>query len=235
MPSGGRRTAPRLARCGHEVPWHGGPSRKACDACCPGLPLCHSRNRCARCRRSPRFCALCKRKLGPGGIKFCDERCRRIAAGLPPDPFPLRTCELSECEVRFRPAVGHQRFCSPHHSKLDAKRRYNQRRPARERAPWNDRKRDAYHRRRALKKGAATGAPVRLEEIAERDGWRCQLCGRKVNQRLVWPHLRSASLDHIVPLSVGGAHDPANVQLVHLTCNSEKGNRARGEQLRLIG
>lgn len=47
----------------------------------------------------------------------------------------------------------------------------------------------------------------------------------------------SVSLDHVVPLSQGGAHDPANVQLAHLTCNVRKGAQLveRGEQLMLTG
>jgi 5-methylcytosine-specific restriction endonuclease McrA len=44
------------------------------------------------------------------------------------------------------------------------------------------------------------------------------------------------SLDHIVPLSLGGSPDsPANLQLTHLRCNLAKRDRPAGEQLRLIG
>ncbi|MFF7191782.1 HNH endonuclease [Streptomyces sp. NPDC008222] len=100
---------------------------------------------------------------------------------------------------------------------------------------WNDKRRDNYHRRRAQKKATSTGDPVLLADIAERDGWRCHICGKAVNSKLKWPHVKSASLDHLVPLSKGGAHDPANVRLAHLGCNSAKGNRGGGEQLLLIG
>lgn len=102
-------------------------------------------------------------------------------------------------------------------------------------APWSDRRRDAYHRRRALKKGSGSGEAVLKEEIAQRDHWRCQLCGDPVDSRLAWPHPMSASMDHVVPLTKGGAHDPANVQLAHLRCNVAKSNRGGGEQLALIG
>ena len=76
-----------------------------------------------------------------------------------------------------------------------------------------------------------------LAEIAERDGWRCQLCGRMVSKMAKWPARNSASIDHVVPLSEGGTDLRANVQLAHFGCNSSKNNRptARGEQLRLIG
>lgn len=36
----------------------------------------------------------------------------------------------------------------------------------------------------------------------------------------------SASLDHVVPLSLGGAHTPENTQASHLICNGRKGNRS---------
>jgi hypothetical protein len=74
-------------------------------------------------------------------------------------------------------------------------------------------------------------------EIAERDGWRCQLCRKAVNSRKRWPDPLSASIDHIVPISKGGTDVRANVQLAHLRCNISKGNRLRpdGEQLRLLG
>jgi 5-methylcytosine-specific restriction endonuclease McrA len=72
-------------------------------------------------------------------------------------------------------------------------------------------------------------------EIAERDRWKCRLCGKRVMRSRPWPDPLSPSLDHIVPLTKGGAHDPSNVQLAHLRCNTAKGNRGGGEQLMLIG
>lgn len=56
-------------------------------------------------------------------------------------------------------------------------------------------------------------------EIYERDGWVCQLCHKKVNNRLKHPNPFSPSLDHIIPLSKGGPHSRANVHLAHLRCN----------------
>jgi len=72
-------------------------------------------------------------------------------------------------------------------------------------------------------------------EIFERDGWRCGICGRKVNRRLKHPDPKSVSLDHVVPLSHGGLHERANVRCSHLVCNVSRGNRGGPEQLRLVG
>jgi 5-methylcytosine-specific restriction endonuclease McrA len=79
--------------------------------------------------------------------------------------------------------------------------------------------------------------PYTHGEIAERDGWRCQLCRKPVNPRKRYPDQMCASIDHIVPISHGGTDVRANVQLAHLFCNMSKGNRAvpQGEQLRLLG
>lgn len=90
------------------------------------------------------------------------------------------------------------------------------------------------HRKRARLYGVAY-EPIKPKVIYERDGWRCQLCHRKVNPKLEFPHPKSASLDHIVPMSQGGGHVKANVQLAHLSCNDLKGVGGEAEQLRLIG
>ena len=71
-------------------------------------------------------------------------------------------------------------------------------------------------------------------EIFTRDKWICQLCHRKVNRRLKYPHPLSPSLDHIIPLSKGGVHSRQNCCLVHLQCNNRKQNRSVSQQTRLF-
>ena len=73
--------------------------------------------------------------------------------------------------------------------------------------------------------------------IAKRDGFCCGICGKRVRMAVKWPDVMSPSLDHIVPLSEGGIHDPANCVLAHLGCNSRKGAKPtmRGQQLMLVG
>lgn len=87
---------------------------------------------------------------------------------------------------------------------------------------WNkknpERVADKKRRERAAKQSATTER-FSATEIFERDKWICQLCKRKVNRKLKHPHPLSASLDHIVPLSRGGAHERKNTHLAHLTCN----------------
>lgn len=57
---------------------------------------------------------------------------------------------------------------------------------------------------------------VDIELIALRDKFRCGVCQARV-ARKDW------SLDHIEPVSSGGAHASWNVQLTHLLCNLRRG------------
>src|SRR5262245_20111594 len=55
--------------------------------------------------------------------------------------------------------------------------------------------------------------PVNRELVYKRDKWRCGICHKKVNPKLKAPHPMRKSLDHIIPMSRGGDHTYANVQL----------------------
>lgn len=90
------------------------------------------------------------------------------------------------------------------------------------------------HRKRARHYGAEY-EPVNRTRVLERDGWVCGICGGKISRLASFPHPKSASLDHIVPLSRGGDHTYRNVQAAHFMCNSVKSDSAAGSQLRLFG
>lgn len=52
----------------------------------------------------------------------------------------------------------------------------------------------------------------------------CGICGRPIDSGLKHPHPMSKSLDHIVPISLGGhPFDRENMQAAHLMCNLQKG------------
>lgn len=71
------------------------------------------------------------------------------------------------------------------------------------------------HRRRARLRRAFV-APVDRQQIWKRDAGLCGICGGPA-EPTEW------HLDHIVPLSRGGSHEPRNVQVSHPTCNLRKG------------
>lgn len=78
--------------------------------------------------------------------------------------------------------------------------------------------------RRAQKAGAEA-EKFKPREIFDRDGWVCGICDERVLKSLRYPDPRSASLDHVVPLSRGGAHTRANTRCSHLVCNVGRGNQ----------
>lgn len=78
--------------------------------------------------------------------------------------------------------------------------------------------------RRAAKAGANRG-DVNLAALWDIQGGTCGLCDGAIDRALSWPDPMSPSVDHIVPLSKGGAHAQSNLQYAHLVCNVSKGAR----------
>lgn len=74
--------------------------------------------------------------------------------------------------------------------------------------------------------------------IFERDGYVCQLCGRKTLLKVTYRksdgkiHPRSPTVDCIIAMENGGNYEPQNCQTACFICNSRKGAANRG-QLRL--
>lgn len=234
-----RRHAGKTCRlcpsCGRSVPGglrpgsSGRPRTYCSKACLAGA----TRRRAAIVRAEKQVVVTCQ----PCGQDFprrradqvhCSQACRSAAWRRSPR-LEARDCALPTCGAAFQPLSSRQRCCSePHGKKL-----WHVENPGKG-YEWNDRRRDAYHRRRAQKKVTTGDRPVLLAEIRERDKNRCHLCSKRVSVK-PYPHPMSASLDHIVPLSLDGDHVPENVRLAHLRCNSAKGNRGGNEQLMLIG
>lgn len=70
-----------------------------------------------------------------------------------------------------------------------------------------------------------------LEQIGERDGWRCAICHTPVNRAFKRPHPCSPSVHHVVEIVAGGTDTLGNVVLVHQFCNSDSyswGQKAPG-------
>ena len=95
--------------------------------------------------------------------------------------------------------------------------------------------RKSSHVRRALLKNA-TIEDFSPTEIFERDNYVCQLCGCKTSLRYrITYHPKRTTLDHIIPLSLGGDHSRMNTQCACHKCNIEKSNTGTGDQLRMFG
>jgi 5-methylcytosine-specific restriction endonuclease McrA len=80
------------------------------------------------------------------------------------------------------------------------------------------------HRRRVLARSAEADKFARAD-IFERDGWACQICGLHLDPSVKFPSNDSPSIDHIIPIALGGTHTLDNVQAACMGCNRRKGGR----------
>src|SRR5690606_19505718 len=72
-------------------------------------------------------------------------------------------------------------------------------------------------KRRAWMHGITAVTDVRLDDLVERDGTACYLCGVDLDRS-------EMQMDHVIPLSRGGSHIPENMRIACRTCNYRKGN-----------
>lgn len=85
-----------------------------------------------------------------------------------------------------------------------------------------------------VRRARAKNAPVleRVDPLVvfDRAGWRCQSCGCDTPKALRGSmHDDAPELDHIVPISQGGAHAYSNVQCLCRVCNILKSDRSMPE------
>lgn len=87
---------------------------------------------------------------------------------------------------------------------------------------WRQENPDRQLEQSAAKRARKAGVehvPYRRAEIIERDGGLCHICGLLVPSG-------QEHLDHVVPISRGGADTPSNVRVAHALCNLRKHAKA---------
>lgn len=189
--------------------------------------------RTGRSRVKPKGAVNAERCVSCGGVivdrrsdtQYCDNpECQAVK--LHCQYLRRRESPVSvECSARGCDKPSQARgMCSSHYSLWW--RKFNPHKSREGRARYDQ-------RRRAFKAGAFV-EKVDRNVVFERDNWRCHLCGKSISRRSSWPDPLSPSIDHIVPLSMGGDHSYANIAAAHYSCNAAKGNRGGGEQLALI-
>lgn len=88
-------------------------------------------------------------------------------------------------------------------------------------------------KRKAIKRKASIAEPINPMKVIKRDNWRCCMCGCKVQKNNSLAD-NAAEIDHIVPLSGGGAHTYSNVQTLCRLCNRNKANKLIGQLVMCI-
>lgn len=209
-------------RCGQRT-FPRGPSQgraKTCKACRHKHVVCACEGCGSRCEETAR--GLCSDCMGKSKVilRLLYMR-RKRALNLPPYLHGYGVMETAECKectkvFAYRPNSQHRTrtFCSRECGKRDSDRNRTK-------------------QRRALTRGS-TVQKVDVTLVFERDGWRCQLCGRKTpRDKRGSTMLDAPELDHIISLASGGDHSYANVQCTCRSCNMAKGAKSVG-QLKLF-
>lgn len=201
---------PTLAECGVMSAPVLGPSLADWPLLGPRTPTAMTRKICQSCGVA---------FVGGTAKRFCSDRCfRNPIDDINPESclVEFATCPDAGCgkPYAFDTRMFRPSGCCTEHTKRIARRR-------RRRAD-RARKRNQMHE------------PYTLREIAERDGWRCHLCGGKVPDRQYAARDKDATIDHLIPQSHGGDDIKSNVALAHNRCNWERGNQGLA-QLRLVG
>jgi hypothetical protein len=61
--------------------------------------------------------------------------------------------------------------------------------------------------------------------VYQLNGYVCHLCGRPIDRSLKFPDSFSRSIDHLIPVSLGGSDSFDNLLPAHLGCNIARSNR----------
>lgn len=169
-------------------------------------------------------CAVCGKEFeGTKASKCCSNECRKVYAR---QYYSERARQIHEqiseeitckqCGIVFTPEYGDKRkgFCSKECCKKYS-HKYQK------------------HITRALKKGnGQVDRDITLDALIRRDKNVCHICGGKCSKRdHIFNHEgyfiagdNYPSIDHVVPMSKGGAHTWDNIRLAHFKCNRVKSN-----------
>lgn len=186
--------------------------------------------KCRRTHASRRALARARRLRSPR------PRCPRCEA---PVPMVLRRegprlgAMCTACRAEMKAAARRQRIClecggsfarRAGTSEVYCSSRCRQARHSRDTSGANG-------RRRARRYGCAY-EPVSRMAVFARDGWRCQVCGRKTPRSLMGTRRANApELGHRVPIACGGSHTYENVECECHACNTKKGARSSAGQI----
>lgn len=145
----------------------------------------------------------------------CDE-CQKLKK-KPPKPPKMKTIKGEQMRFSSCPVCGGIVTRGTYCSKRCKEKAHN--------------KTNEVRRNRLINKSRCDST-ITLEKLWDRDGGVCQLCGtmcdRKDYEEREGCFVAGndyPSIDHIVPLALGGSHTWDNVQLAHRRCNSVKGKR----------
>lgn len=230
--------------CGAEFGGVAAPLHDRCDKC----RLSAKTHICVKCGNE-----FVRGKTSKDSLKYCSRECYmrdRFGPSKPKKELTEKTCRV--CGVRLSPsssALSCSKSCQRKYKRKQHTERMAQRRWTCQQCglTWLGRKANVCQecrtiasretmraqrtRSKAAKRGARLqtfGRKITLRRLIERDGIRCGICGRNTNIRAHYLSDDYPSVDHIVPVSHGGAHSWTNVRVAHRGCNSVRSDKPSG-------
>lgn len=134
------------------------------------------------------------------------------------DAYVPKVLICKECGTEFKTECGdkHSVFCCLSCSERHERKHEHQ--TERHKAFMRTQK-----RKREKQLSAGFVEEVTYDAIYQRNKGICQVCGLPVHPLKGIDNNWDGTIDHIIPLSLGGKHSMANCQLAHRICNSLKG------------
>lgn len=86
-------------------------------------------------------------------------------------------------------------------------------------------RRSRYRQKSVTRRGYLSSARVSVEQLVQRDGYDCAICGESIDIALPRTSKQGATIDHRIPLSKGGSDELDNLQLAHWICNNRKADK----------
>lgn len=195
--------------CNIELIQNTGKTKRTCGR------VCRDRLRGAKQKKSRQQslnCLMCQADfIGPPNRKFCSAECRtthhKEANPYKPNTEPKTLiCGWCEGEVIVPANFTSNR---KYHDKcrVEAKR--------------------ARYRIKTVKRQSRTVKPTRLaaDEVVRTYGTKCDICSEEIDLSVARTSRLGLTVDHVIPLSKGGADTIDNMRPAHWICNVRKGNK----------
>lgn len=171
-----------------------------------------------------KICEWCGKKYAAKNKyqKYCCKECgyegnKRLQRQQWAERYVPKKIKCKECGLEFMTECGdtHSVFCCQTCADKYKRRREHQ-----------GERHKAYMKRckrtRDKQLVRQTVGAVSYEALYERDKGICGICGLPVHEDKFVDNSWGGTVDHIIPVSVGGAHGMSNCQLAHRICNSLK-------------
>lgn len=190
-----------------------------CDKKVKASGLCDAHYKRIESSGSPsRNCGTCGTEFHAGmdsGRKYCSDEC-------------APRCTVEECNDRAVNKV----YCSRH---AIQKKKYGHVPPLDYVCAGCGKKVTRSHAERRAKRSRKTCAECSAKlhrgyewyrkKVFESGSAICGLCDEEIDLELKWPDPMSLTIDHIIPLALGGTNEDINLQPTHQKCNFKKGAR----------